>query len=243
MLGLFVSGILALLSPIFLLLLGLVYSRRSPLMGFTVVLYALPALIGVCFLIGPMVRFFKRIHTSGADEQLSNFAERFKAGTALWSDAPPQMGSIANTIYWAVTTLYFLFYLPVLFMSVVVLMRFEPERFHRNHNFSWFVMFVVAAYGLIHAGHLHAGGVLACDLVVVAVTSVFLFLKVHKGSILLYSYPRFQMRLSIIGETAASIVLAFGVLHYELSRSWNQAYSSTLTIPDSLYFSAVDVPP
>jgi len=239
MLGFFGSGMLALLSPIFLLLLGLVYSRRSPLLGFTIALYALPAIIGVCFLVGPMIRFFKRIHAGGSDEQFALVTERWGAAKALWSDAPPQMGLVANTIYWVCSTLYFIFYLPILFLTMVWVLRYVPERFHRNHFFSWFVLFVVVAYGLIHAGHLRAGAALACDLVVVAVTAVFLLLKVHKGSILLYSYPRFQMRLSIIGETATSIVLAFGVLHYEVSMSGNQAYSSALTIPDSLYFSAV----
>jgi hypothetical protein len=118
-------------------------------------------------------------------------------------------------------------------------MRFEGVSPLKNHSFSWFILFVAAAYSLGYFDHAILGCGLAICLAVVAVTQIFMSLKVHNGSVLLFTYKRFQMRLSIIGETALSVATSFACLHYCISRQTPSAYSSVLNIPDSLYFSSV----
>jgi hypothetical protein len=230
----------ALFVPIGLLAISLLYFFfHSRLIGILLLLYALPAAAASCFAAGPMIRLIKRARSNLPDKVSEAFNERLKNALQVWSNEPPKMGLIAQGFYWIGTTLYLIFYFPLLFFTAVRLSRFTPKEFHRNHEFSWFVLLVVGAYFMMYTGHLKIGGFLATVLVIVAVTQIFMFLKVHKGSILLYSFARYQMRLSIIGESAASLASSFGCLHYAISRLNEHAYSSALTISDSLYFSVV----
>jgi hypothetical protein len=142
--------------PAILFLLGFHYIHtRSWPVAALLFTYAFPILLALCFGSGPFVRILQRAKRNEPDIAFDGVNKRVKDAIESWSKESPQMGLIARSIYGFCTTLYLVFYFPVLFLGIVWISRFTPEKFHRNHNFSWFIVFVIATYTLVHTGHLN----------------------------------------------------------------------------------------
>lgn len=209
--------------------------------------YLTPIVLVILLNIRKLAQFFKKINAEMKGEGLLAKADEIttKRGLAQGDsieELQKQKVYIIHHMWLVMEFISFVYVFPVFLFRMYLISRFGvaiswslPVDFYEL----WGLIMISLSYYYSITNSPLIGMVLACIVGGAILTHTMSLVENKEGTLYIFTLPKHKIHLRDVIEEGLLVILAFGAIYYALCAANKMAFSSILSILDSIYFSLV----